>query len=71
MSASDDANDWARAVDIQEGLNQVKIDPNINYSNPTMSLNINAGDQNDTNKAVITSNQVSFVCFVFDFCKIL
>ena len=44
--ASDE--DWARAVDIQEGLTKVQIESQINYSNPTLPLT--GLDQNSLNQ---------------------
>ena len=61
-------DDWARAVDLQEGISNVAIAPaDINYSNPTLPISVNAaGDarssghdqngQNDHNNTQQTSN---------------
>ena len=62
MSADDD---WARAVDLQEGLNRVQLSPGdqiTNYSNPTMPISVIADNrqngQNENTQQTSSSNQV-------------
>ena len=56
--ASDE--DWARAVDIQEGLTKVQIESH-NYSNPTLPLSLDQNSLNQNGSQVAATEQTSQV----------